>query len=65
VCETELQVGRGAVVGGHGVPVFVHPPRRDVMQTLTELGAKANKGSCRLSCYQANGLRCEAKEMEQ
>jgi hypothetical protein len=39
--------------------------RRDVMRTLSELGVKAEMGSCRLSCHLANGLRCEIKETVQ
>jgi hypothetical protein len=39
--------------------------RRDVMQTLADLGMKAKKSSCRLSCHLANGLRSEVKEMVQ
>jgi hypothetical protein len=35
------------------------------MQALTDLGVQAKKGSCRLSCHLANGLRCEVKEMVQ
>jgi hypothetical protein len=31
--------------------------RRDVMQTFGDLGMKAKKGSCWLSCHLANGLR--------
>jgi len=39
--------------------------RRDVMQTLADLGVKVKKASCQLSCHLANGLRCEVKEMAQ
>ena len=35
------------------------------MQTVADLGVKVKKGSCRLSCHLANGLRCEVKEMVQ
>jgi hypothetical protein len=36
---------------------------RDVMQTLADLGMKARKSSCRLSCHLANGPHCDVKEM--
>jgi hypothetical protein len=39
--------------------------RRDVLQTLSDLGVKAKKGSCRLSCHLAKGLRCEVREVIQ
>ena len=39
--------------------------RRDVMQTLAELGVKAKKNSCWLSCHLANGLHCNKTEMVQ
>jgi hypothetical protein len=35
------------------------------MRTLTALGVKAKKVSCRVSCHLANGLRCKVKEMVQ
>jgi hypothetical protein len=38
---------------------------RDVMQTLAELGMKAKKNSCWLSCHLANGLHCNETEMVQ
>jgi hypothetical protein len=38
---------------------------RDVLEIFTELGVKAKKGSCRLSCHLANELRCEVKEVVQ
>jgi hypothetical protein len=37
----------------------------DVMQTLSELGVKTKKSSCRLMCHLANGLGCVIKEMVQ
>jgi hypothetical protein len=36
--------------------------RRDVMQTLVELGVRVQKGTCKLSCHLANGLSCEIRE---
>jgi hypothetical protein len=39
--------------------------RRDVMQTLSELGVKTKKSSCRLMCHLANGLRCVIRETVQ
>ena len=39
--------------------------RRDVMQTLVDLGVKAKKDSCMLLCHLANGMRCDVKEMVQ
>ena len=38
---------------------------RDVKQTLADLGMKAKKGSCQLSCHLANGMCCNVKAMVQ
>jgi hypothetical protein len=37
--------------------------RKDVVQSLVELGLKVKKSECRLACHLANGLSCEIKEM--
>jgi hypothetical protein len=39
--------------------------RQDVIQTLLDLGVKAKKSSCRLSCHLANGLCFDVKETVQ
>jgi len=39
--------------------------RRDVMQTLVDIGVKAKKGLCQLSYHLANGMHCDVKETVQ
>ena len=39
--------------------------RKDVVQSLIDLGLKVKRSECRLTCHLANGLSCEIREMVQ
>ena len=39
--------------------------RKDVVQSLIDLGHKVKKSECRLACHLGNGLSCEITEMVQ
>ena len=39
--------------------------RKDVVQSLIDLGLNVKKSECRLSCHLANGLSCEIRETVQ
>ena len=39
--------------------------RKDVVQSLVDLGFNVKRSECRLSCHLANGLSCEIREVVQ
>jgi len=39
--------------------------RKDVVQSLVDLGLNVKRSECKLSCHLANGLSCEIREMVQ